>query len=303
MIKSLNLEIIDICNLKCKMCNIWENKSPNYLNDEDIENILSSKYINKNIDISITWWEPLLHSGLKKVLERIYALWFQVSTISTNWIMYEKLNNLILFFKANNYKIPNIHISIDWDEKNHDRQRWIEWSYLKSIETIIKLKKEFKNINIKIKYTITNDNIKTINYSFLLSKKLWVDISFKLVENDENYTNKIASPSLPNHTEKEQIYKELTSIYWNENKYINNLLYYIKNNTLNFECKTVEENLFIMANWDVYPCTKYDSIWNIRENSIDDILFNIKHNIIVRKVKNIKCTKCFSLHWSYKSLI
>jgi molybdenum cofactor biosynthesis enzyme MoaA len=54
MIKSLNLEIIDICNLQCIMCDIWKNKNPNLLSCEDINNILSSKNIKKNIDITIT---------------------------------------------------------------------------------------------------------------------------------------------------------------------------------------------------------------------------------------------------------
>jgi MoaA/NifB/PqqE/SkfB family radical SAM enzyme len=54
MIKSINLEIIDICNLKCQMCDIWKNKIKNHLDKDDILNIFSSKFIDKNTDISLT---------------------------------------------------------------------------------------------------------------------------------------------------------------------------------------------------------------------------------------------------------
>jgi MoaA/NifB/PqqE/SkfB family radical SAM enzyme len=54
MIKAINLEVIDICNLRCKMCDIWKNKIPNYLSEENLENIFSSKFIDKNTDISLT---------------------------------------------------------------------------------------------------------------------------------------------------------------------------------------------------------------------------------------------------------
>ena len=304
LIKSLNLEIIDICNLKCLMCDIWKNKYWNFLNEKNIDNILKSKYIDKNTDITITWWEPLLYNNIEKLFKYINDLWFQINTLSTNWILYNKLEKLLTFCINNKIKLPNIHISIDWLEKKHDKQRWVILSFKKSINTIIKLKKIFKNINIKIKYTITNNNIDDIKKIFSLSQKLWVDISFKMVENDINYTNKINVPELLNNKEKTNIINILESIYKNHsNEYINNLLFYIKNNKLYFKCNTPINNLFIMADWEIYCCTKYNSIWNINSNNIDNILFNEKHNKIIDEIENNNCSKCFSLHWAYKTLI
>lgn len=303
MIKRINLEVIDICNLKCKMCNIWQNKEKNILKIEDIENIFNSKYINKETDITITWWEPFLHTEIENIINKIYDLWFKISTISTNWTIYEKLYNLLKKFEKKEIKLPNIHISIDWDEKTHDEQRWINWSFKKSIETIIKLKKEFKNINIKIKYTVTKDNINLIDYVNNLSKKLWVLVWFKIVENDENYTNKISKTELLDENEKIIIYQKLKNINIYNEKYLENLIYYIKNNKLNFQCNIIKDNLFIKANWDVFSCIKFQKLWNIKTEKIDKIIWNKIHNEIINMIEKNNCNKCFSPHWSYKTII
>lgn len=302
MIKYLNLEIINICNLKCQMCDIWKNKITEKLDVNDINNIINSKYINKSTDITLTWWEPFLNDNIFKIIEKIYDKWLKISTISTNWLIYEKILKTLNYFTNNNLILPNIHISIDWLEKTHDIQRWVEWSFKKSIETIIKLKKIFKNINIKIKYTITKNNINDIKSMYLLSKKLQTDISYKIVENDINYTNLQKAPELLNKEEKKEIVKILIYIYWDNNLYINNLIYYIENKKLKFECTAPINNIFIMANWDTYCCTKNQSIWNIKREKIDDILWNDKHNKIIDNIKKNNCSKCFSFHWSYKSI-
>lgn len=303
MIKRINLEIIDICNLKCYMCDIWKNKEKNILNTNDIENIFSSEYIDKNTDVTITWWEPFLHNQIEEILKKIYDLWFHVSTISTNWTIYEKLYNLLKNIEKKQIKLPNIHISIDWDEKTHDEQRWVNWSFKKSIETIIKLKKEFKNINIKIKYTITKNNINLIDYVNNLSKKLWILIWYKIVENDENYTNKISKTELLDENEKFIVYQKLKNINIYNEKYIENLLYYIKNNKLNFKCNIIKDNLFIKANWDAFSCIKYEKIWNIKSTKIDNIIWNKIHKEQINIIEKSNCNKCFSPHWSYKTII
>ena len=301
MIKSINLEITNICNLKCSICDIWKNKNWSFLDEKNINNILSSKYINKDLDITITWWEPFLNTDINNIVKSINTLWFKVNTISTNWTFYNKLEKLLSFCNTNNFILPNIHISIDWLEDKHELQRWVKWSFRQSINTIIKLKKRFKDINIKIKYTITKNNISDIKKVYILSKRLLVDISFKIVENDEFYTNRISKTNLIDNDKKNDIVNILKSIYKN-NDYINNLIFYIQNDKLNFKCTTPSDNLFIMADWETYCCTKYKSIWNIKKEKIDNIINNLSHMDIISTVDNINCSKCFSLHWSYNIL-
>lgn len=301
-INSLNLEITNLCNLKCTICDIWKKKHWDFLELKNLDNLFSSKYINKDVNITITWWEPLLKINIIEIFEYINKLWFSINTISTNGTLYNNLEKLLFFCIKINTQLPNIHISIDWLETIHDLQRWKKWSFNKSIKTIIKLKKTFPNINIKIKYTITKNNIIDIEKTFILSKKLWVDILYKIVENDIFYTNKIKQPTLLLKNEKLEIIKILQKIYDKKNNYINNLIYYIKNSKLKFQCTSPENNLFIMANWETFCCTKYNSIWNLKNENIDYIIWNIIHNNIIKTIKQKNCNKCFSSHWSYKTI-
>lgn len=302
MLKSINFEIIDICNLKCSMCDIWKNNIKNTISIFDFEKILESIDLTIDTNITLTWWEPLLHPEIKDIFQIFHDKWFKIHTLSTNWVLYEKLEELLIYCIYKDISIPNIHISIDWLEKNHDLQRWVKWSFKKSINTIIMLKKSYKNINIKIKYTITKNNIEDIKKIYILSKKLWVEIDFKAVENDEYYTNKITSPILLDNKDKQVVINILRTIYSNS-VYANNLIHYLEYNKLSFKCTTPNYNLFIMANWESFCCTKYESIWNIKKESLDDIYYNMTHQKIIATVDKNNCSKCYSLHGAYKSII
>lgn len=282
------------------MCDIWKNHDQDIISVNDINNIFTEKVIPKDTDITITWWEPLLHKDIKAIIKQINDLGYSVNTISTNWILLKKIEDLLTFLEENSIEIPQFHISIDGLEKTHEFQRGTPGSFKKSINTIKELSQKW--IRVKMKYTITKDNIRDIIPCKKLAEKLWVDITFKIVENDENYTNRSANPNLLSAKEKLLILKILNHLYPEKDTYIENLLFYIEKSILPFECKTPHTNMFIMANGDVYPCTKYESIWNIKENSLADIYRNTIHTNIVKYVEKHKCSKCFSPHWSYKSL-
>ncbi len=301
MLKSINFEIIDICNLKCKMCDIWKNTKKNTISIADFEKILWSRHIWNETNITLTWWEPLLHPEIKEIFQLFKDRWLKVDTISTNWIMYDKIEDLLIYCIYKDIELPNIHISIDWMEKNHDEQRWVPWSFKKSIDTIMLLKKTFK-INVKIKYTITKNNIEDIKKVFALSEKLWVSIDYKAVENDEFYTNKLTAPELLDNLDKQKVVAILRTVYHN-NMYWNNLIHYLEYNKLRFKCTTPNYNLFVMANWDIYCCTRYEPIWNIKNDNIDDVFYNKTHQDILSYVDSINCSKCYSLHGAYKSII
>lgn len=302
MIKSINFEIIDICNLKCNMCDIWKNTQKNIITLFDFKNILESNNITTKTNITLTWWEPILHTNIKEIFQIFHDKWLMIHTLSTNWIIYEKIEDLLYFCITKGIQKPNIHISIDWLEKKHDLQRGIPWSYAKSLNTIILLKKRFKYINIKIKYTITKNNIYDIEKIFILSKKLWVNIDFKIVEFDNYYTNKIDKPILLDKKDKINVINILKNIY-NNSSFSTNLINYLEYDKLWFKCTTPNNNLFIMANWETYCCTKYKSIWNVKQEKLDNILYNNIHKKIINKVEKTNCNKCYSLHWSFKSII
>ena len=83
-IDSLNLEILDICNLRCKHCDIWMNQDSNKLEWEDISAIVSSEYIDSRTDVTITGGEPFLHENITPIVLSLYRKGICVNTLSTN---------------------------------------------------------------------------------------------------------------------------------------------------------------------------------------------------------------------------
>lgn len=298
--KSLNIEIVDICNLHCQMCDIWQNKNAHFITIDDINNILLWANIWKDLDICLTGWEPFLHPKIINLIEHTHALGYSVNTISTNGMFLEKSIKLITQLRKKHISIPDFHISIDGMQVIHDTQRGSPGSFKKSIECIQKLSQLW--VKVKIKYTITPLNINDIFKCDQLAKKLSVDILYKLVESDENYTNRNNTPSLLNNKQKDAIAIILKKIHKSNNTYMQNMLFFMEHNLLPFDCKTPHTNLFIMAKWDVYTCTKYPKIWNIKDKSINEIFGNSTHRSIIKKVEEIHCSKCFSLHWAYKTI-
>lgn len=278
------------------MCDIWKNTDSQILSKEEILEILS--YFPKDTDISLTWWEPFLHPEIKDILKAIYKEGYTVNTLSTNGIMETKILKIIQDLKQEWIPTPKIHISIDGYEDVHDSQRGVKGAFKKSISSIYALKKE--NIAVKLKYTITRENLWDIKKCFELAKKLALEITFKIVDNDINYTNRLKTTEILSKKEKTYISSVLAEI--KQDPFTKHLISYLNTEKLPFLCKTPEISLFIMANGEVYPCTKYNSIWNIRKNSLKNLIGNSLHLGIIEEVKKISCSKCFSPHGASKNI-
>lgn len=301
MITDLNLEIIDICNLRCTMCDIWKNQDPHYLWVDDVRNILSSQYLDTNVDITLTGGEPLLHPNIVDIIREIYQSGQSVATISTNGTMYSNLKKVLLHMKESEWSLPGVHISLDGSEQIHDSQRSVAWSFKKSLQTIILLRQEFPEVSVKIKFTVTPANIRDIWYIHKLSAKLGVKVLFKLVEDDTYYTNTKNSPHLLTNREKQKVSTILSHLLSLDDIYAMNLIQYIKTGKLPFSCSVPANSLFIMADGEIFPCTRFESIGNIRRDSIDTLLYNTKHTKLIDATNNYQCHRCFSPHGSYKS--
>lgn len=303
-IKMIDVWLINFCNLKCTHCDIWKNKdlNDNILNSKDIDNILNSEKLSKCEDFNFTWWEPFLHPNINEIYEKFLIKWKNVSTISTNLITQKKIINFLNYLKSKWLKFPRFNVSIDWMEKNHDLQRWIEWSFNKTIKNILLLKDLFPNLKIKIKFTISNSNIEDIENIHLLAEKLDLKIWIKIIEYDKNYTNKFWKPNLLTKKNKNIIIEKIDKIYRFKSEYIKSLIYFLENKKLNFHCFTPKNFLFIFWNWDCHTCSFLGKIWNIKKQNIDDIIFNEKHQKLIKKVETTKCHKCLNNHWSLISL-
>ena len=130
-----------------------------------------------------------------------------------------------------------------------------------------------------------------------------MDILYKIVENDVNYTNRIIKNELLSEVERGVVTEMLIRLYGRENTYVNHLIFYMRNGKLAFRCQYPKDNIFIMANGDVFCCTKFPSLGNVCHEDIDRILFNSSHKNLLQSVGEDDCHRCFSPHGSYKTIL
>lgn len=318
-IKSINWIFTYKCNLKCKHCDIWENNNNDELSIKQIEDIVRSDIIQKSykkywesFDIGISGWEPLLISNIEDIMLTIdNFLPDSIASITTNGFLTEKLVKLLIFWKKKWKTFKKINISIDWNEKNHDKQRWTKWSFKKAIKTISKIKKIFPNQIIEIKLTITEYNYKNIFYISSLASKLWVFFSFKPVENMNNYTNQNSKVDNLFDDEKiEQIAKQIINNPYIEkqNKYINKEFFYKIPKYLKKwywkekkQCSIANNSITIMPDWKVFSCILMNQIGNIKKENIENIWNWININNQRNNIKKWLCPNCMLMCWSFKS--
>ena len=67
----VNFPITDNCNSKCRMCNVWKDKSENELLPEQIEQIYSDKLFKNVQHLGISGGEPTLRKDLLECVDAI----------------------------------------------------------------------------------------------------------------------------------------------------------------------------------------------------------------------------------------
>ena len=150
-LKLIQVFLVYYCNLSCEYCyqdfSKLDIKKMSLLVFKDILKKIENE---KNIDLNLFWWEPLLN---KEIMDYILSSSFNINdnikvlSINTNGLLLDKR---IIDFAFQNKEVVRIDISIDWNREIHDYYRknnlW-DWSY-SVIENNLKNVKDFSNYNV-----------------------------------------------------------------------------------------------------------------------------------------------------------
>jgi len=170
------------CNARCKMCDIWQIKDfSNELKTEEFLKLPASLQ-----DINISGGEPFLRPDLIQVIKNIKQacpqakLIFSSNGFATNLIE-QKIKEILKIDKN-----IGVSISIDGLAKVHEEIRGIENAFAKAIKTVDMLKKIGVK-EIKLAFTLTNDNLSEMKKVFNLSKELGVGYTMSAMQNSDVY--------------------------------------------------------------------------------------------------------------------
>ena len=82
--KVLNLNIIDSCNSKCTMCNIWKRDEAIEISPEELKAILSDDLFSDLQHIGVTGGEPTLREDLPLVFKKIIEVFPKICLLYTS---------------------------------------------------------------------------------------------------------------------------------------------------------------------------------------------------------------------------
>lgn len=303
------------CNLKCKICRIWEWPNKEELNIKEIEKIFKSLKTLSWLDLTggeITLREDIIEI-IKVIIKNVSGL--SIFHISTNGQLSNKVYLIakeILKFKL----IPIINISIDGPRIINDNLRGVEGAYLKSLETFNLLKSLNKGYYY-LSCTISNYNI---NYLDELIRGLKNDIScfsfsdlhFNIFHNSPHYyknnsidgLSKINFDSIKKYLKfcnKGNIIKRFL-----EERYIKGLSRYLNGNRFPMMCQALRSTFFINPYGEIYPCGLYNKvIGNLKDYDYNlNKLWNSLNVLRIRgDIAKNDCPGCWSPCEAYPAIL
>jgi len=301
----LLINLTDLCNSRCKFCDIWKIKPKNEISINDIKNSMVG--LEKDLywisfsggEVTLVNYFYDLIDFLEKNIKNLRIIAF-----TTNALAPSKALAYAKYIKVKGFD-PLITISLDGDKNTHDHIRGIEGNYEKCIELKKKLFKEKILCHFGITVSESNSDLITKNYSNLNKEVKAVT----LVHSNGIY-NKIN-----NYNSDSKIISALEILY--KNFKINKLYEFIEKVHIRFSilflkskrnkniipCDVLNSSVHIMPDGSLKPCMFMPACGNIKKEKIVDIL---KKKITLNSkkiIKNDQCPKCWMNCYSPHSIM
>ncbi len=300
----LLLNLTDLCNSRCNFCDIWKIKPKNEIDLPDIDNLFKS--LNSSLYwLSLSGGEITLVKYYKQMIDSliINCKNIRILAFTTNALAVNRALDYALYAKEKGLDVL-VTISLDGDEYIHDELRGIKGNYKKCFDLYNKLKKNRINCNFGI--TISDQNNNFVLNKYLKYKNLIKAVTF--VHNHGIF-------GIDKNVEDHKILKAIEFIYKNyptnklehiiEKIHLKIAILFLKKGREKniIPCDVINTSLHVMPNGDVKPCMFMESLGNIREQKIDQIIQNENTNMIKNEIKKNNCPKCWMNCYSPHSIM
>lgn len=160
----VELELTELCNLKCAFC--YNSQKP--LVSDKIDMIIEKLIAEEVMEIILTGGEPMTHPNFYNILEKCCKNFSKVM-LQTNGTYIDNVAADIIA----QHNLFGVNISLHGDKTHHERLTLIEDSYDKALNAI-KLLVE-RNVHLASNFVLTKKNInyleKTIDYLYSIGLK------------------------------------------------------------------------------------------------------------------------------------
>ena len=302
------------CNCRCVMCDIWKgNNNVNQLAEKDISDLLDSLRKFKTKVIVMSGGEALMHPNFFRLCKIIKSRKIKITLLSTGLLLKKYASEIINL-------TDEVIVSLDGSREIHDKIRNIPNAYDKLKVGVQELRKFNQKYRVTARCVIQKENFRDFPNIVDAAKEVGLDqISFlvadvttdafnrpdlweeqkvnevKLSADELDDFNNVIESLIVTHSEDFNtrfIAESPDKIRRFYNYYA---AYYNKSEFPEMSCNAPWVSTVIEADGKVRPCFFHDSIGNIKENSLANIL-NSANSITFRKNLNVKtnpiCEKC-----------
>ena len=301
----LLINLSDLCQSRCVYCEIWKIKPKNEITIDEIKKLF------QDINSNLVWLA--LSGGEVTLVNYYYQLVdeavkncknLKILAFTTNALAVERTIKYAEYAKNKGLDVL-ITISLDGDEALHDKLRGIKGNYNKCLLAYKELKK--RKINCNFGLTVSDQNLNFIEKKFVDYRNKIRAITF--VHNEGIYNTS------KNILEDQKIMKGIKIIY--KNYFIKNFQeiiekIHIKISYLflkNFRkkniipCEVINSSIHIMPSGEVKPCMFMDSLGNIKNENLSDIISSKKAKESLDIIKKDNCPKCWMNCYSVHSIM
>jgi len=302
------------CNCRCVMCDIWkDNKNLKQLTEKDISGLLASLKQMGTRQVLMSGGEALLNTNFFALCRILKSIDVKVTLLTTGLSIKNNAEQILTW-------VDDLIVSLDGDEPLHDAIRNIPNAFLKLKEGVQYIKKLNPAYRITGRTVIHRLNYRNWPAIIAESKKMGLDqVSFLPADVSSHAFNRqqawtepkqdeilIAERELPELNEViNQLLKEYHTEFDNgfiaENRakirdiYHYYAAFYGLNEFPYKKCNAPWVSTVVEADGAVRPCFFMDTMGNIRDKPLNDIL-NSDEAIAFRRSldtsKNPTCVKC-----------
>jgi MoaA/NifB/PqqE/SkfB family radical SAM enzyme len=301
------------CNCRCVMCDIWkDNKNLKQLTEADITDLLSSLKKLGTQQVVMSGGEALLNTNFFKLCELLKKENIKVSLLTTGLSIKQNADQLLKW-------VDDMVVSLDGDEAMHDAIRNIPNAFKKLKEGVEHIKSLKPSYRITARTVIHRLNFRNWPAIIAAAKNMGIDqVSFLPADISSHAFNRQTAWAEPKQHEiliSEHELPELQEIVYqvlDQSMYLGTRFiaesdekiqdiynYYAAFYGLNpfpyKKCNAPWVSTVVEADGSVRPCFFHDTIGNIRDNSLDEILNNKAATDFRRTLDmstNPTCVKC-----------
>lgn len=237
------------CQMRCTMCDIWENPSDRKteITPKDLEILPKLKFVN------VTGGEPFIRRDLEDIVEVCYSKADRVVISTSGWHV-DRIAQM-----AERFPNIGVRVSIEGLAQHNDRLRGRPGGFDRGLRTVLQLK-EMGLTDVGFGCTVSNQNSEDMLWLYELSKNLGMEFatasfhnSYYFHKEDNEVTNK-EEVIADFHELIERLMKENSPKSWFRAFFNLGLINYIRGGKRMLPCEAGSANFFIEPNGDVYPC-------------------------------------------------